>query len=410
MAEIHDSLLENEVSDKSIFGAICLITGTCIGAGMLALPFATSYSGFYPSLAIGCLCWLFMLATGLLFLEAVLWLPDGANVLSISKKFLGPVGEYISGFVYLFLYYCLLVSYIDEGAPLLNAIFAKASGTEINTNAIIILFSSIFLILVLWGTKLVSRVNWILVIGLIISYVLLIFYGSSSVKEINLRQTNWSMWLFAAPTFFSAYGYHSIIPTLSTYLARDAKKLRWAIIIGVSIPFVVYSLWQWILIGSIHPDELALATASNLRSYQILELITKSPWIGILGIYFALFALVTSLLGVSLAMVDFLGDGFNTKRSGWTRLWLCLLVFAPPTIFTFYNPGIFIQAIGVAGGFGEAILNGLLPILVVWVGRYRMGMASEWKLFGGRYLLLLLLLFTFLIIGVECYQLFIKEQ
>ncbi|MFI0478952.1 MAG: aromatic amino acid transport family protein, partial [Candidatus Rhabdochlamydia sp.] len=81
--------------------------------------------------------------------------------------------------------------------------------------------------------------------------------------------------------------------------------------------------------------------------------------------------------------------------------WLSLMVFIPPTIVAFYNPGIFIQAIGIAGGFGEAILNGLLPISVVWIGRYRMGLASESKLPGGRLLLAILALFTLLIMGLE---------
>lgn len=402
MTKINDSLFENQVSDKSLFGATCLITGTCIGAGMLALPFVTSFSGFYPSLIIGCLCWLFMLATGLLFLEAVLWLPDGANVLSISKRFLGPIGEWIAGFFFLFLYYCLLVSYIDEGAPLLNIILKKISNVEMDANVIIVFFTLIFFVLVLWGTKLVSRVNWVLVTGLIVSYLLLIIYGSGSVKEANLSRQNWSMWMFAAPTLFSAYGYHNIIPTLSTYLERDAKKLRLAIIIGSSIPFVIYTLWQWIVMGSISPEDLTMATTSNLRSYEILELITDSPWVGLLGVYFALFALVTSLLGVSLSMIDFLGDGFQSKRSGWPRFWLSLMVFIPPLCIAFYHPGIFIQAIGIAGGFGEAILNGLLPISVVWIGRYKMGLTSEVKLPGGRVLLWILLLFTVMIMGLEC--------
>lgn len=405
MDEIKDSLFEAEESDNSITGAIFLITGTSIGAGMLALPYVSSLAGFFPSLLVGILCWLFMVCTGLLFLEATLWLPDGANVLSISEKFLGPIGKYIGGISFIFLYYCLLVSYIDEGAPLFAMIVGSFTGITLGGKASIILFTFIFAVIVLWGTNLVSHVNWFLVAGLVITYFFLIAAGSGGVKAENLKRQNWGFWLAAAPTLFSAYGYHNILPTLSTHLGRNAKKLRLAILIGASIPFVIYTLWQWMVIGSIPPKLLAHAYENEFRTYEILQLITSNPWIGALGAYFSFFALVTSLLGVSLATVDFLGDGFHSKRSGFSRGILCSLVFIPPLLLTFYNPGMFITAIGLAGGFGEAILNGLLPIAMVWVGRYHMGLKSEISLPGGKALLSALLLFTVVIIGIEAYLL-----
>ncbi|MEM1283041.1 MAG: aromatic amino acid transport family protein [Chlamydiota bacterium] len=405
MDEIRDSLFEEEESDKSLLGAVFLISGTCIGAGMLALPFVTSLSGFYPSLLIGTLCWLFMMVTGLLFLEATLWLPDGANVLSITKRFLGRGGELVAGVTFLFLYYCLLVSYMDEGTPLLKNILTQITGLEIPNGYDSLLFTFIFGLMVLWGTKLVTHINWFLVAGLIISYMYLISAGNKNVTSENIEASRWGLWLFAAPTLFSAYGYHNIIPTLSTYMKRDAPKLRLAIIFGTTLPFIVYSLWQWMVIGSVPSNELAQATSGELRSFEILESVTHNPWIGVVGGAFAFFALVTSLLGVSLSMVDFLGDGFGVKRSGITRAWLCSLVFIPPMIITFYNPGIFITAIGIAGGFGEAILNGIIPIAMFWIGKYTLRLDTKLWIPGGRVTLALLLLATLFIMCLEAYHL-----
>jgi tyrosine-specific transport protein len=405
MVDIKDSLFEEEESDKSLLGAVFLISGTCIGAGMLALPFVTSLTGFYPSLLIGALCWLFMMITGLLFLEATLWLPDGANVLSITKRFLGRGGELIAGVTFLGLYYCLLVSYIDEGAPLLNHVLKYITGLEIPDGYDTLLFTFLFGLMILWGTKFVSHINWFLVIGLIISYVYLIGIGSNNVSLENLENSRWGLWLFAAPTLFSAYGYHNIIPTLSTYMKRDIHKLRLAIIIGTTLPFIIYSLWQWMVIGSLPHEEFSQIATGELRSYDILVLITQNPWVGVVGGAFAFFALVTSLLGVSLSMVDFLGDGFGVKRSGITRVWLCCLVFIPPMIITLYNPGVFITAIGIAGGFGEAILNGLIPVSMFWIGKYHLGLPTKFRLIGGRLTLSILLIVTVFIMGLEAYHL-----
>ena len=80
-------------------------------------------------------------------------------------------------------------------------------------------------------------------------------------------------------------------------------------------------------------------------------------------------------------------------------------MFLPPAIFAAVNPGIFIEALGIAGGYGEAVLNGMIPIMMVWVGRYHMKLEGKYRFMGGRPLLVLLFLFTILIIGLETYHL-----
>lgn len=107
----------------SLINGILLLTGTCIGAGMLALPVVTGVSGFYPSVVVSTCCWLIMLCTGLLFLEAALWMDGETNLLSMASRFLGPIGKIVGGLSFLFLYYCLEVSYIAGGAPLLETLF-----------------------------------------------------------------------------------------------------------------------------------------------------------------------------------------------------------------------------------------------------------------------------------------------
>src|SRR5690606_2497991 len=146
-----------------------------------------------------------------------------------------------------------------------------------------------------------------------------------------------------------AYGYHNIIPTIATYMKRDKKKLQWAVFIGTLIPFVTYSLWQLVIIGSIPADTLQTAIEKNYCTYEIIGHMTKSPFIVNAALFFAFFALTTSFLGVALSMVDFLADGFKAKRSASNRALLCALVFVPPGIFAAWYPGIFIEAMGIAG-------------------------------------------------------------
>lgn len=385
----------------SIISGVFLVAGTCIGAGMLALPVVTGVAGFYPAMVINVLCWLFMLATGLLFLEATLWMKEGANIISMSGRFLGPVGKIIGGLSFIFLYYCLMVSYLAGGTPLFVSVLEHFTGITLDTTLAYILFTLLFGSAVLIGARVVDRVNWVLMIGLVTSYFLLVGVGSTEVQWQYLQRHGWGLSLLAAPTLFSAYGYHNVIPSLATYLKKNPWKLRLAIIFGTTIPFVVYSIWQWMIIGSLTYEELAAASARGESISQTLHTITGHPWVSQLGMYFGFFALVTSLLGVSLSMVDFLADGLSVSSKGFNRLLLCALVFAPPALFAAHYPGIFIMAMGIAGGFGETILNGILPVLMVWVGRYRMGLTSEYRLPGGRTLLVILLTISVFIMALE---------
>lgn len=391
----------------SLFGGTLLVAGTCIGAGMLAIPIATQTAGLFPAMAVNVLCWAVMLCTGLLFLEATLWMPDGANVLSIANRFLGPIGKFVGGATFLLLYYCLVVAYIAGGTPAFFGLVHRVLGITLEGWPGYLLFTALFGGLVAVSTRVVDRVNWLLMAGLIISYFLLVGAGSSEVDLALYARKNWAMALPALPIFFVSYGYHNIIPTISTHLGRRKKALVWAIIIGTLLPLVFYSSWQWVILGTLDAKQLAIASERGTEITDTLRTLTGNHWMATFSLYFSFFALVTSLLGVALSMVDFLGDGFGVKkRSGFNRIALAALVFIPPLLFAKDNPGIFKETLGLAGGFGEALLNSFFPIGMVWVGRYRLGITEDRILPGGKPLLVLLFTFTLLATVLETLHLF----
>lgn len=380
--------------------------GTMIGAGMLALPVVTGLSGFIPAIAVNLICCLFMMATGLLFLEAVLWMDDGVNLLSLSDHFLGKWGRMFAAVSFLFLYYCLQVSYCAGGTPVFILVAKQLIGIEISGATGYFLFAGVFGVLVFLGAHAVNRINWILMTGLFVSFILLMDAGSREVRTELLSRVDWKLSLAATPVLFGAYGYHNILPSLSTYLRRNVSHLRFSVIFGSLIAFCIYSLWQWMIIGTLTLDDIVGADNRGEPITRTLQNIVGHPWLVLFGECFGFFALITSFLGISLSMVDFLADGLKIGRVGGWRAVLCVAVFLPPAIFAMIYPWIFIEAIGVAGGFGEAILNGLFPIAIVWVGRYSMNLPSEYSLFGGRPMLIILTIFTLLIMGIEAHHLF----
>ncbi len=378
-----------------------MIAGTTIGAGMLGIPLETAKAGFFPSIVMTILVWFFMLCTGLLFMEVSLWMPEGTNVLSMANRFLGQTGRNLAGGLFVFLYYCLMVAYFAAGAPLLDGFFSGGLGMEMQGWISYLIFGVIFWLIVGFGAKWVDKTNIILTVAMVISYLALIGTGSSEIQPRYLYAAHWPSMFYAIPILFSAFGYHNMIPSLSTHLDRNKKALRISIISGTGIALGVYLVWQWIFIGSIPQEMILEAQNLGLPATQALQSVTGKPWIYLIGKYFAFFAIVTSLLGVAFSMVDFLADGLKISTKGSKQMFLSFLTFSPPFIFAGINPIFFDKALGIAGGFGEAVLNGLFPVGLVWMGRYALNLKTESAILGKKWVLILLFAISVCVMALE---------
>ena len=92
------------INQGRTLGAILLVAGCCIGAGMLGLPVLSAQAGFVPSMFFFIASWFFMLCTGLLLLEANLWFKEDINVVSLAGHTLGKIGKAVGWIVFLFFF------------------------------------------------------------------------------------------------------------------------------------------------------------------------------------------------------------------------------------------------------------------------------------------------------------------
>lgn len=368
---------------------------------MLGIPLVTAEAGFLPASLMTICVYFFMMITGLFMLRATLWMPEGASFLSISRRFLGSSGEVFTGVMFAFLYYCLMVAYFAGGSYLFSSLLGSLTGIEVHKELVSVIFAFIFFVIVLIGPKSIDRVNIVLSILMCLFWVVLMIMGIPHVDQKNLLTADYSkMWL-ALPLLFGAFGYHNVIPSLVGYLNRDKKALVVSILIGTFIPFLVYLFWQWLIIGVIPKEGLKEIAANGLPVTFALQSITKAGHLYFTGQIFALLAITTSILGVSFSLVDFLADGFKKEAKGASRFWLCLMTFAPPLALSMTYPKIFSQALSLAGGFGEAILNGILPVLLVYIGIYHHRKTSHYTFPASKGILVLLFLIALGVIVIE---------
>lgn len=391
----------------SVLGGSLLVAGTSIGGGMLALPVLTSVAGFLPSVVIYLLCWLFMAGTGLLFLEISQWLKGESNIVSMAETTLGYPGKSFAWVLYLFLFYCLTVAYMVG----CGNIFVALSQSHLPDWAGPLVCTLLFAPLILISTGLASHLNVWLVAGLAISYFGFVFLGFQYVKPELLFFQNWSYSLRVLPIAFTSFAYQGIIPTLASFMHHDAKNIRKAILIGSFIPLIAYTVWEWLILGIVPVEGAnglhhALQTGEN--AVQPLKYFIDNQAVYGLGQAFAFFALITSFLGVALGLRDFLADGLKIEKDAKGKILLASLVLIPPLLIATLYPHIFLIALDYAGGFGCALLLGLLPIVMTWVGRYQLKFPAQPQLPGGKILLSLMAIFVIIEIAGECRQLLIR--
>ena len=377
-----------------LVGGTLLVAGTSIGVGMLALPVATARSGFVPSIFVYLLCWLFMLGTGLLILEACIWMPKGANLITLSSRLLGRWGKGFCWVLYLFLFSCLMIAHIAGGGGVVSDLTGGALPSWFGTILYVLLFSPVVLFGALW----VDRFNLGLIVGIVITYL---FFVSSSISYVTpslLTRMDWGKMWWSLPVVFTAFGYQSLIPTLFNYMNRNVTKVRLAIIFGTTIPLVIYILWEFLILGIVPLDGsggLLQSLQKGESAVNPLGNYIRNPTLLTMGRAFAFFAMTTSYLGISIAFIDFLLDGLKLPRKGRPKILVASMIFLVPLLITLINPHLFISALSIAGGIGVALLLGAMPIVMVWAGRYYEGHSlMHQQLPGGKITLAIMLAFV----------------
>lgn len=389
-------------------GGILLVAGTTVGAGMLALPVATGFAGFWPSVALFLVYWVFMTYTAFLILEVNLWVPKKANnMITMAEMTLGPVGKVVSWIAYLFLLYALTTAYLAGGGPLLNGFLGGITGWQLPKFLEALPLLLIFGYFVYRGTHSVDYLNRWLMLGLVGTYLLMVVLLMPHVQGALLQHVDLKALGVGSSIVATSFGFHIIIPSLTNYLDRDVKQLKKVILIGSAIPLVVYLIWQLLVLGIVPLDgEVSLASGfrEGTNGANLLSDYLGHSSLAEIAQAFSLLAIVTSFLGVSTSLSDFLADGLHIRRTPLGNLGLIALAFLPPLLIAMSDPRAFLTALEYAGAFGVVFLLGLMPALMVWKLRNKTREKSTYKAPGGKVVLSLVILFAVVAIGLEIVQ------
>lgn len=364
----------------STLGAACLIAGTTIGAGVLALPSATAAAGFLPSSAALIVAWVYMTMSGLLLAELSLNRmaetgKPGQGVLNLYESSLGKPLSMLGSAAYFFLHYAVMIAYIAQGGINLDGFLSGIGLDSLRGSGQFLFAGAAALGLYVAKSSVVEKVNNFLVLGVIASFLGIVGIGASTADFsalIDPANQHPEQVVNAFPILFLSLVYQNVVPSVVNQLEGDRKKIKTAIVGGTFVPLLMFLAWNGVILGNMFAsDPLSMGAVDPVALLQSGA--HGGEMLSTLVGGFSELALVTSLIGFVYGLINALTDVTKLPVEGPVfEKWKPALfagVFLPPLALSFH-PGIFYEALEYGGAFGVSTLFLVLPPLMVWKARY----------------------------------------
>lgn len=377
----------NAYQISKIIGATLLISGICIGSGMLAIPIVTSMYGLPMSIGLITIVGLLMLLSSFLIIDINISVKKkGVTSFNhMAKETLGVYGQLFTIFIFLTLTYSLISSYTSQTTYFLENITSKVpllnhmSTWELSL--IIILFISIT---ILKGKSVTIVINNIFIYFKFMLFFLIVLNLAKHININYFSRVNHDFSIYMClPILLPAFGYHVIIPTISRYFEFNSKYIRLSVILGgFIIPVIIYTIWIFLVLGTLplggqygleslkhHGNEIGNLMSDYRHLYGLDSLY-------IFMSYFMKITIITSFIGVSISLFNFNQDLYNLKENYTSKVLTLIITFIPPYIFTIIYPNGFLLGLSLAAIF-MSLFNFTIPALMAFKASTRINIFNQ---------------------------------
>jgi tyrosine-specific transport protein len=336
-----------------LLGCVCLIAGTAIGAGMLALPITLAKFGLLISSMLMIGTWGICYFSSLLNLELNLRAGKGLPLGALGSHFSGQKSYLAGSISLLLLCYSLLCAYIYGGASTLVSIdnFPLSLAQTICVYAIgagLVMLCSLQKVDILNRFLFLGKISITAVILVAVLWQLdfsnlpIASQTVLSFKDINL----------ALPIVFTSFGFQVVFHTLTNYTNKDPIMLKRAFFWGSLVPAVAYILWITVVCAVIYHNNTALFEKMVFSGVEVGEIlqalchISGSSMMRHMTWAIGFFAVLTATIGVSLGLIDAL----KTKHVLLSNHTVAVVAAVVPALcIALLVPNAFIKALSFAG-------------------------------------------------------------
>jgi amino acid permease len=331
--------------------AVAILTGTTIGAGVLAIPYSIYVAGYWLGILYLMILGIVMIVLNLMLGEVILRTKKNLHIPEIIKLYLGKRGCILVLVAMSILIYGGMSAYIRGAGDILNRIIPAAS---FNWSIVFFAIGTYFIVK---GLKFVSQWNIVFVSGMVLIIITIwlkaIYSQNIDWNQFNLQPTT------SLKTAFEPYGailfsYFGVIaiPHIKTILGKKSDQMESVIQLGVLIPILLYSVFVSLVIGVAGNDitPLAVISLGDKLGNQVL----------IITSIFAVIAMMTSFITMGLSMIESYIHFGKIKRSI-----AILMTTLPPMALLVFDWAQFNTIIQYAGGIGVSVTS-ILIILTFW--------------------------------------------
>jgi len=335
--------MKKEGKEKAPFAkAMAILIGTTVGAGIFGIPYVVAKAGFLIGLihllVLGAIVLLINLFTG----EIALRTKKRHMLAGYAEKYLGKTGKTVMALTAIFGIFGALIAYLIGEGEVLSAIFGNNP----------MIFSIGFFVIasaIIWFDLRAVAGSELLLSGIMLAIIIII--SALALPNVDLDNLK----TFDIGKFFLPYGVvlfafvgASAVPEMKGVLKQEKKMLRNAIVFGTIIPFVIYLIFTFVVVGitGIGTTEVAtVGLGEALGKYMVF-----------LGNIFAVFAMATSFIVLGLALKWMFHYDYGLPR-GISWLITCFI----PLIIFLAGARSFIGVIGLTG----AVAGGVESILLI---------------------------------------------
>ena len=345
--------------NNQLFRATAVAIGTVIGAGIFGLPYAFAKSGFLIGVIYLIILTIAFLITNLCYTEVVLRTKDKLEMSGYARRYLGRNGKIIITLSLVLGIFAALVAYTIGVGNFLDALISPLLKNSQLFQHIISIFGSsrVFWSVIFWaiasfivsqGIGIVSRLEFFMsfILILVVLYIFGISYPYINLN--NLLTVNLKNVLFPYGVVLFALGGASSIPTMRRLLTGKAYLLKRAVVLGSTIPALIYFIFAFTVVG---------VSGSATTEQAVIGLHKFSDGsILLIGGIFGILAMTTSFLTLAYILRELLQRDYKIKKFfAWS-----LTVFIP-LIFFLLGIKSFVRVISFSGG----VLSGIQGIVLI---------------------------------------------
>lgn len=376
------------MKNKKQWAAALLLAGTAIGSGMISLPMVLAKFGIIKS---GIIMLFFSILTYLTVLARVdlnLNLYPEATFKDVGNAFGCPWAGRVGGALLKLLIFTLLSAYLY----CLGSILCTICNGAISQKTIIAISAIVIALGFMYASKLIVKVSNALFTVMFCVFLALVIelcletpinYVPEQTHHIAINE-----WMTVIPVIFTSFGLHTAMQSVTKFCNNDRIMVRNASLIGCLIPAIVYTIWTVaILLVVSNTDAQFFQRMVDGQATDVGELMavlikaTSSHSVQVIVWIVSTLAILTSVLGVGLALLDMLQQDWNAPK--WAIVGVIMTI---PAIVSIYVPDAFIRILNFAGSI-LAVIAIISPVIISWKMQ-KLGKVKCKLLLGNKWLML----------------------